>query len=253
MALGVSSFAGAAYWEGDLLFPLMALLLAAAIPLFLYDDPAKRRAFALLTSALVSGLALLTLKLGGRVTGIPVLGLSVAAVSVPIGLDLILQDFGKRLDVHPSLARVAVWAFIVAVLPVSVFILVQEHHTMVQEDNVLIRAVAQNVTPQGNTIVFDQVDLRQKDKLQRRVSVRARNQTYSLADADIESVTEEYPLRRKGRRQGQSAAVSWEQTERMRMILRLQGMELPEDIVLFSHRGPITVSELRISLEKKDG
>jgi hypothetical protein len=46
--------------------------------------------------------------------------------------------------------------------------------------------------------------------------------------------------------------VSREQAERMRIILKLQGAAVPDDIVLFSQRGPVTVSELKIPLEKKN-
>ena len=42
--------------------------------------------------------------------------------------------------------------------------------------------------------------------------------------------------------------VSREQAERIRMILPLHGAPVPQDIVLFSRRGPITISEISISL-----
>ena len=38
----------------------------------------------------------------------------------------------------------------------------------------------------------------------------------------------------------------------MRVILKLQGTELPNDVVLFSHRGPMTIVEKKVALQKDD-
>jgi hypothetical protein len=46
--------------------------------------------------------------------------------------------------------------------------------------------------------------------------------------------------------------VSREAEERMRVILKLQGTELPNDVVLFSHRGPMTIVEKKVALQKGD-
>jgi len=46
--------------------------------------------------------------------------------------------------------------------------------------------------------------------------------------------------------------VSREAEERMRIILKLQGTELPNDVVLFSHRGPMTIVEKKVALQKSD-
>jgi len=45
--------------------------------------------------------------------------------------------------------------------------------------------------------------------------------------------------------------LSREQAERLRIVLKLQGAPVPDDIVLVSHRGPVTISELKVPLEKK--
>jgi len=251
-AISVSWFAGTVYREGNLLAPFIAWLLVTATPFVLYEEPAKRLIFALITSALLSGLSLLTLSLGGQATGPTVFGLSVVAVAIPVGIDLILQDFGTRLAIPLVFSRGAALAFFAAVLPLSASIIAHEHSTAMAEDDALIRTVAQNVSPQGDTIVFDQIDPRQKDKLKKLVSVRTNEKTYSLSDAEIESVVEERTVRREGRQQRQSAVVSREQAERMRIILKLQGAPIPGDIVLVSHRGPITISELKVPLEKKN-
>lgn len=251
-ALSVAWFAGTVYREGNLIAPLAALVFAIVIPFVLYKEPTKRITFALLTSALLSGLSLLALNLGGQATSFTVFGLSVAAVAIPIGIDLMAQDFGTRLTIPPVFSRSAATAFLAAVLPLSAWMIAHEHYAAVAEDAALIRAVAQNVSPQGDSIVFDQVDPRQKDKLKKLVSVRTNAKTYRLSDAEIESVIEERTVRREGREQSQRGIVSREQAERMRIILKLQGAPVPEDIILVSHRGPITVSELKVPLEKKN-
>lgn len=252
MAVSVSWFAGTVYREGALLAPVAALTLATAVPFLLYEKPAKRLVFALFTSALLSGLSLLALSLGGQATGPTVFGLSIVAIAIPVGSDLILQDFGTRLTIPPLFSRGAAAAFLAAVLPLSAWVIAHEHYMAVEEDDALIRTVAQNVSPQGNTIVFDLIDPRQKDKLKKLVSVRTSEKTYDLSDAEIESVVEERTVRRESRQQRQSEVVSREQAERMRIILKLQGAPVPDDIILVSHRGPITISELKVPLEKKN-
>jgi hypothetical protein len=201
---------------------------------------------------LLSGFSLLTLSLGGQPTGPTVFGLSVLAVAIPVGIDLILQDFGTRLTIPPIFSRGAGAAFISVVLPLSIWSIAHEHFTAMAEDEALMRTVAQNVSPQGDTIVFDKLDPRQKDKLKKLVSVRTSEKIYRLSDADIESVVEQRTVVRENRKQRQNEVVSWEQAERMRIILQLQGAPVPDDITLFSHRGPVTVSELKVSLEKKN-
>lgn len=252
IAGSVAWFAGMVYREGSLLAPATALLMVIATPFALYEEPAKRVVCALLASALLSGLSLLALSLGGQATGPTVFGLSVVAVAIPVGMDLILQDFGTRLMIPPLFSRGAAIAFFAVVLPLSIWAIAHEHLTAVAEDEALIRTVAQNVRPQGDTIVFDQVDPRQKDRLKNLVSVRTPEKTYRLSDADIESVVEQRTVLRENRKQRQNEVVSWEQAERMRIILQLQGAPVPDDITLFSQRGPITVSELKVPLEKKN-
>ena len=252
MAISVAWFAGTVYREGTLLAPFTALALALIIPFLLYEAPAKRLVFALLTSSLLSGLSLLTFSLGGQATGPTVFGLVLVSLAIPVGADLILQDFGTRLTVSSLFSRSAVASFLAAVLPLSAWIIAHEHSTAVKEDSALIRSVAQNVSPHGDTIVFELLDPSQKDRLKNLVSVRTREKTYSLFDAEVESVVEERTVRRKSSRQSESTVLSQEQAERMRIILSLQGAPAPDDIILFSHRGPITTGELKVSLEKRN-
>lgn len=252
IAVGVAWFASTAYREGNLLAPLVALAFAMSAPFLLYEDLAKRVTFALLTAALLSGLSLLALGLGGQPSEITVLGLSITAVVILVGADLVLQDFGTRLTIAPLFSYGAAAMFLLVALPLSMRLIVREHHLAVEEDDALIRTVAQNMRPQGNTIVFDPISPQQKDKLKKLVSVRTNEQTYTLADAEVESVVEERTVRRENRKQSKPAVVSREQDERMRLILSLHGAPVPDDIILFSRRGPITTSELTVALEKKN-
>jgi hypothetical protein len=252
VATSVAWFAGTVYREGTLLPPFLALALTTAMPFLLYEEGEKRLIFALLTAAIFSALSLLTFSLGGHASGPTLFGLSIVAVAVPVGIELILQDFGTRLTIPPLFSRGAATAFLTVVIPLSGWIIAHEHYTAVEEDDVLIRTVAQNVTPQGDTIVFDQIDPRQKDKLKKLVSVRTKEKTYSLSEAEIESVVEERTVRRESQKQRQSEVVSREQAERMRIILKLQGASVPDELILVSHRGPITTSELKVALEKKN-
>src|SRR5262245_47012195 len=252
VAACVSWFAGVVYREGSLLTPLVALSFAAIVPFLLYEEPAKQVTFSLLNAALLASFSLLTFGLGGQAIGPTVFGLCLVAIAVPVGTDLILQDLGTRLTVPVRFSHGAASAFVAAVLPLSMWLVSYEHHTAVEEDNALMWTVEQNMSPQGDTLVFDQVDPRQKEKLKKLVSVRTPEKTYSLSDAEVESVVEERTVRRESRTQPQSEVVSREQAERMRLILKLQGASVPEDITLVSHRGPITVSELKVPLEKKD-
>lgn len=253
IAFSVAWFAGAVYREGSFLVPFVALMVATSLPFALYEESTKRIAGALFTAALVSMFSLLILQFGGQISGPTLFGLSLVSVAIPIGVNLIAQDFGTRLTVSPVFSRGAATVFLAAVLPLSASMIAHEHYAAVAEDDALIRTVAQNVSPQGDTIVFDQVDPRQKDKLKKLVSVRTNAKTYRLSDAEIESVVEERTVRREGSKQQQVAVVSREQAERMRIILKLQGAPVPEDIVVFSQRGPVTVSEIKVPLEKGKG
>src|SRR5262249_57417593 len=132
---------------------------------------------------------------------------------VPVGFAVILRALATRLTIPPLFSRGAAVAFLSVVLPLSAWVIAHEHFTAVEEDNALIRTVAQNVSPQGDTIVFDQVDPRQKDKLKNLVSVRTSEKTYRLSDADIESVVEQRTVLRENRKQRQNEVVSWEQAE----------------------------------------
>jgi hypothetical protein len=251
-AVATAWFVSSAYREGSLLAPLLALALALGLPPLLYDSLEKRLTFGLFAAALLSGFSLLVLVIGGQPSGLTVLGLSLLAVALAVGTDLALQDFGTRVRFSPGFSYGAVATFLIVALPLSTRQIVREHHLAVEEDDALIRTVAQNVHPQGDTIVFESISPRQKEQLKKLVSVRTKEKIYTLADADVESVVEERTVKRENRKQTKPAVVSREQAERMRLILSLQGTPVPDDITLFSRRGPITTSELTVALEKKN-
>ena len=252
IAIAVAWFAGAVYREGYLFAPLMTLLLVMSAPFLLYQEQPKRLTYALLTAAILTFLSSLTIMIGGQPSGLTVFGLGLTAVVILIGIDLVLQDFGSRLTVSPAFSYSAATIFLLLAVPLSAHLVVQEHRLAVAEDEALIRTVAQNVHPQGNTIVFEQINPVQKEKLKKLVSVRTKGKTYNLADAEVESVVEERTVRRQNRKQQEPAVVSRAQEERMRLILSLQGSKLPDDITLFSRRGPITTSEQRVALDSKN-
>jgi hypothetical protein len=252
VAAALAWFSGMMYREGSLVVPFVVLMLVGTAPFLLYAEPSKRVVFSLLAAALFSGLSLLTLSLGGQATGPTVFGLGIAAVAVLVGVDLIVQDFGTRVIIASVFARSAGTVFLSLILPLSGWIIAHEHSAAVEADTALIRAVAQHVSPQGNTIVFDQVDPQQKNRLQKLVSVRASEKTYDLSEAEVESIVNARTVRRQSRLRGWGTVVSHEQEEHLRMVLKLQGAPVPGDIVLFSYRGPIAVSELRVPLDQKN-
>ncbi|MGE0821503.1 MAG: hypothetical protein AB7G75_32010 [Candidatus Binatia bacterium] len=252
IAFGVALFAGTAYREGNLFAFLIALVVALGSPFLLYRELPKQLTYALLAAAFLTVFSLLAGGLGGQLTGLTVFGLAIAAVAIVVGTDLVLQDFGSRLTITPVFSYGATAVFLIVALPLTIQLLSREHRIAVEEDDALIRTVAQHVHPQGNTIVFDAISPQQEEKLKKLVSVHTKEKTYNLADAEVESVVKEKTVRRKSRTQSEPAVVSREQEERMRMILRLQGAKVPEDITLVTRRGPVTTSEVTVALADKN-
>ena len=266
IAASVAWFGGAVYREGTLLAPCLTLLFATAVPIFLYQGSTQRLSYSLLTAVLFCSFSLLLLKLGGQTTLPATFALGIAASAVPFGIDLALQDSEHQLAVFRPVSKNAVGAFLATILPFSIWMLAHEHASAVAEDSALIRTVARNVTPQGDTFVFDQLNPHQHAQLTNRFLVRTPQKTYSLAEARIEPVITQYSHSIRFRQAKPTSPyaqlqtnppnpanppdtrVSRQQAERIRMILPLHGAPAPEDIVLFSRRGPITISEVSISL-----
>ena len=252
-ATSISWFIGTVYRDGLLLVPLVALVLVISISVVLYDNLAQRVTFSFFTAVLFSVLSLIVLSIAGRLSGLTVFGLGVAAVAIPIGIDLVLQDFGSRLTVPFQFSRRTVVTFLIAALPLSAWILAYEHLSAVEQDNALMRTVARHISPQGNTLVFELVDVRQHERLRHLISVRMAEKTYSFSEATMQPVGQSRSSLAARRSSRPGASISQEQAERMRLILHLQDAAVPDDITLFSHRGPLIISELKVSVGKRHG
>jgi hypothetical protein len=131
--------------------------------------------------------------------------------------------------------------------------LAQAHQRARTEDEDLLQEVAQKIRREEDAIVVSELDPSKRTRLQNRVAIRSGNQTYRLSDAEFEKEVREYTVRRDTERRGvRTSDVSREAEERMRVILKLQGTEAPNDVVLFSHRGPMTIVEKKVALQKRD-
>ena len=129
--------------------------------------------------------------------------------------------------------------FVLAALPFSVWILAYEHLSAVEQDNALMRMVARNISPQGNTLVFEFADASQHARLQQRISIRTAEKTYSFSETTIKP-TRPHPARISPRQvPREQDSLSRKQAKRMRLILHFHDAPVPDDIVLFSHRGPL--------------
>jgi hypothetical protein len=134
-------------------------------------------------------------------------------------------------------------------LPLTIFLIRSEHGEVVRKDQALIREVAQHVQVQNNTLVFEGVDPRHKRELKNLVAVRAQGKTYNLSNAHFESVSEERTVKKKTERQGaKRTEVSRQREEQMRVVVDLDNDKRPENIILFSTRGPLTIAEQEIDL-----
>lgn len=115
--------------------------------------------------------------------------------------------------------------------------------------------MAQKIRREDGSLVLNEVDPRKQTMLENRVAIRSGDQTYRLADAEFQKETREYTVRHDTEHQGvrTSDVVTREAEERMRVILKLQGTEPPADVVVFSHRGPMTIVEKKVVLDTGDG
>jgi hypothetical protein len=103
--------------------------------------------------------------------------------------------------------------------------------------------------------VVREVDPRKRTMLVNRVAIRTKGQTYRLSDAEFQKEVREWTVRQDTERRGvrkSDKPTRWTE-ERMQVILKLQGTEVPDDVVLFSHRGPMTIVERRVAINKPAG
>jgi len=91
--------------------------------------------------------------------------------------------------------------------------------------------------------------------VENRIAIRTADKTYPLSDAEFQKETREYTVRQDSEKAGvrKSDVVTREAEERMRIILKLQGTDAPDDVVLFSHRGPMTIVEKKVALGRGEG
>lgn len=244
------------YGEGDSFGVLLALVGAAGSLALIYDESPKRWVLALYAALIVSSFIVLSSHVGGGIDGTLVVAVAVVAVALPIGFDLVLSDMGRHLEVNRRLGLGTLVSFVTLVLPLTALMLAQAHQRARTEDEDLLQEVAQKIRrEQGSgSLVVKEFDPKKRTMLQNRIAIRSGNQTYRLSDAEFQKETREYTVRKDTERRGvrTSDVLSREAEERMRIILKLQGTEAPNDVVLFSHRGPLTIIEKKVALRDDD-
>ena len=253
-AVSLALAGGVVYGEGDSLGPRLAIVGAAGTLALVYDESPKRWVLALYAALIVSSFLVISSHLRGDIDGAMVLAVAVVAVALPIASDLILSDLGRHLEVNRRLGFGTLVSFVTLVLPLTALMLTQAHQRACTEDEDLLQEVAQKIRREENTLVVTELDPAKRTRLQNRVAIRSGDQTYRLSDAEFEKEVREYTVRKDTEKKGvkTTSDVSREAEERMRVILKLQGTELPTDVVLFSHRGPMTIVEKKVALQNQD-
>lgn len=249
-ALTFSFTVAAIYREGNLLPSVLSFLFPVVALFGIYKDFGKWVLSALVAVMVVSVATLLYLTLAEDVSPFVFLTVTLVGIAVPIGVDLVLLDAGTRIAVSSAVAHFAVIAFVLFLVPLTALLVRSKHREVVQEDQALIREVVQHLQPQKNAIVFDHINPKRKAQLKNRISVRAKGKTFQLANARFESVSEERTVRTETEKRGaqRSLVVSRQREEQMRVVLDLGDGGVPDDIVLFSTRGPLTICEQEVSL-----
>jgi uncharacterized membrane protein YgaE (UPF0421/DUF939 family) len=250
-AVSLALAGGMIYTEGNL-GSIVALGGAAAALALIYDESPKRWVLALYAALLVSTFIVLSHRLRGGVDGTMILAVAVVAVALPIGFDLVLSDLGRHLRVNSRLGVGTVVSFATLVLPLTALVLAQAHQRALSEDEDLLQEVAQKLRREPGSLVLSEVDPSKRAMLESRISIRTNEKTYQLSDAEFQKETREYTVRQDTDNRGvrKSDVVTREAEERMRVILKLQGTDVPDDVVVFSHRGPMTIAEKKVALGK---
>jgi len=240
----------AIYQEGNLLSSALALTLPLVALLFLHDAASKRIISILTGLATGCALTLLWLTFADDVNSFALFAIGLCTLIVPIAVDVVLLDAGARMPVSPELARSAAIVFAAVVVPLGSVLLGYEHREIIRKDQDLIREVARHVELYENWIVFDRVDPKRETRLKNCLAVRALGKTYRLSNAHFEKVSEEYTVRKRTSRRGAKklVEVSREREERLRIVVDLGKVERPENIVVFSTRGPLTIAEEEVAL-----
>jgi uncharacterized membrane protein YgaE (UPF0421/DUF939 family) len=250
-AVSLALAGGMLYTEGSV-GSVIALVGASAALVLIYDESPKRWVLAVYSALLISTFIVLSDRWRGGVDGTMVFAVAVVAVALPIGFDLILSDLGRHLRVNSRLGIGTVVSFATLILPLTALMLAQAHQRARTEDEDLLQEIAQKLRREPGSLVMNEVDPSKRTKLENRVAIRTNNQTYRLSDAEFQKETREYTVRQDTERRGvrKSDVLTREAEERMRVILKLQGTEPPDDVVVFSHRGPMTILEKKVALGK---
>jgi uncharacterized membrane protein YgaE (UPF0421/DUF939 family) len=252
-AISLALAGGVVYGEGNSIGPLLAIVGASGALALIYDESPKRWVLALYAALIISSFLVISSHLRGHVDGAMVLAVAVVAVALPIGFDLVLSDLGRHLEVNRRLGFGTLVSFMTLVLPLTAFMLSQAHQRARSEDEDLLQEVAQKIRREQGTLVVSELDPSKRTRLANRIAIRSGDRTYRLSDAEFEKEVREYTVRKDTDRRGvRTSDVSREAEERMRVILKLQGTELPNDVVLFSHRGPMTIVEKKVALQTND-
>ncbi|MET0151445.1 MAG: hypothetical protein ABW298_02395 [Candidatus Binatia bacterium] len=243
---------GGAFRESEMLDVLVSLALPATVLYLVYRGSEKRFVFCV-ASLLVSGLCFgISPALGIPRAGLSLVLMTIGSMAIPLLIDLLAVDMGRQIHVARPLGRTAQLAFLLALFPLVGWELWRAHATAVREDRRLVGELAAHLTAEGNSLVVDKLDAMTGDRAVRRLAIRTKDKTYPLSDAALESVRETRTVRKTTHTGGTKATeVTREQEERLRLILKLQGTGVPEDVVLFSRRGPLTIYATTVPLGKR--
>src|SRR5262249_2866173 len=135
----------AIYREGNLSAWGLGLMLPVLALVAVYRDVGKRVLGALLAAMLVSAVTWLWLTVGDDFDAVALISVVLVGLLVPIGVDLIVLDSGRRLAISPAVAYAALGTFVLAFAPLAALLVSQEHRSVVQNDHALIREVVQHV------------------------------------------------------------------------------------------------------------
>jgi len=253
MALGVvTAYAvavalGAAYRESEILDVLALLSVPPVILFSIYGGSEKRFVFCVSSLLLAASFFDLAPSLDIARSGISLVLMTITATIIPLAVDLVAVDMGRRIHIESAAARMAQIAFVLTLLPLSGLKLFTAHQAIVAEDQKLVGELAGHLWAEGDTLVVDPMDRKTADRALRRLAIRTKEKTYSLSDAAVESVRETRTVRRTTKAHGNEATeVTREQEDRLRLILKLQGTGIPDEVVLFSHRGPVDIAEAKV-------
>jgi hypothetical protein len=242
---------GGAFRDSEMGDVLVSLALPPTMLYLVYQGSEKRFVYCV-ASLLVSGLCFgVSPSLGIPRAGLSLVLMTIGSMAMPVLVDLMAVDMGRQIQVARPLCHTAQIAFLLALFPLVGWELWRAHDTALREDRRLVGELAAHLTAEGDSLVVDKLDAKTGDRALRRLAIRTKDKTYPLSDAALESVRETRTVRKTTHAGGTEATeVTRKQEERLRLILKLQGTGIPEDVVLFSRRGPLTIYEAKVPLAK---